>query len=115
MRAYDEATVRNDVAALAQLVADDYMLVARIRRCRTSSRISKTQVPGFKLIPTSRAAGAKGLGDTALVAGLVDLSWTGTASRPAARAAHVWRKQADGVGALAIDAGPRDGALTFRS
>ena len=97
VRAYDEATVRNDVATLAQLVADDYMLVNSDSSLQDKqSYLEDFKVPGFKLDPyVLEQSARRAWGDAALVAGVVNLSWTLEGQRHARRLriAHVWRKQ----------------------
>jgi ketosteroid isomerase-like protein len=97
VRAYDEATVRNDVATLAQLVADDYMLVNSDSSLQDKqSYLEDFKVPGFRLDPyVLERPVRRNWGNTALVAGVVKLSWTSDGQRHARRlrVAHVWRKQ----------------------
>lgn len=97
VRAYDEATVRNDVTTLAQLVADDYLLVNSDSSLQDKqSYLEDFKVPGFKLDPyTLEQPARRGWGDAALVVGVVKLSWTLEGRRHARRLriAHVWRKQ----------------------
>jgi len=96
IRAYDQATINNDVAALAQLVSDDYMLVNSDSTLQDkSSYLEDFKVPGFKLDPyVLEQAVRRAWGDTALVAGLVHLSWTlhGEHQARVLRIAHVWTK-----------------------
>ena len=97
VRAYDEATVRNDVATLAQLVSDDYLLVNSDSSLQDKqSYLEDFKVPGFKLDPYLLDQSARrDWGNTALVAGVVNLSWTLDGKREARRlrVAHVWTKQ----------------------
>jgi ketosteroid isomerase-like protein len=96
VRAYDLATVHNDVAALAELVCDDYVLVNSDSTLQDkSSYLEDFKVPGFKLDPYVLERPIRRVwGDTALVAGLVRLSWTLKGEHPARRLriAHVWTK-----------------------
>ena len=96
VRAYDRATVHNDVAALAQLVSDDYMLVNSDSSLQDKhSYLEDFKVPGFKLDPYVLEQPLRRVwGDTALVAGLVNLSWTlqGEHHTRLLRIAHVWTK-----------------------
>jgi ketosteroid isomerase-like protein len=96
VRAYDEATVHNDVTALAQLVSDDYTLVNSDSTLQDkSSYLEDFKVPGFKLDPYVLQEPVRRVwGDTALVAGLVRLSWTlkGEHQARLLRIAHVWTK-----------------------
>jgi ketosteroid isomerase-like protein len=97
VRTYDEATVRNDVATLAKLVADDYVLVNSDSSLQNKqSYLEDFKVPGFKLDPYVLEQSVRRLwGDTALVAGLVNLSWTldGRNHARRLRIAHVWTRQ----------------------
>ena len=98
VRAYDEATIHNDVAALAELVCDDYLLINSDSTLQDkSSYLEDFKVPGFKLDPYLLEEPARRIwGDTALVAGLVRLSWTlkGEHHARLLRIAHVWTKLA---------------------
>jgi ketosteroid isomerase-like protein len=100
VRAYDQATVRNDVATLAQLVADDYMLVNSDSSLQDKqSYLEDFKVPGFKLDPyVLEQAARRDWGNTALVAGVMKLSWTLEGQRHVrrVRVAHVWRRQEGG-------------------
>src|SRR5687767_2301512 len=97
VRAYDEATVGNDVATLARLVSDDYMLVNSDSSLQDKqSYLEDFKVPGFKLDPYVLEQSARRAWDnTALVAGVVNLSWTLHGQRHVRRLriAHVWTKQ----------------------
>ena len=94
--AYDHATIHNDVAALTLLVCDDYTLVNSDSTLQNkSSYLEDFKVPGFKLDPYVLEQPVQRVwGDTALVAGLVHLSWTLKGARQARllRIAHVWTK-----------------------
>jgi ketosteroid isomerase-like protein len=96
VRAYDQATVHNDVTALAQLVSDDYTLVNSDSTLQDkSSYLEDFKVPGFKLDPYVLQEPVRRVwGDTALVAGLMRLSWTlkGEHQARLLRIAHVWTK-----------------------
>jgi ketosteroid isomerase-like protein len=96
VRAYDQATVHNDVAALAQLVRDDYFLVNSDSTLQDKrSYLKDFEVPGFKLEPYVLEQPVRRVwGDTALVAGVVHLSWTlqGEHQTRLLRIAHVWTK-----------------------
>ena len=97
VRAYDEATVRKDIATLARLVSDDYMLVNSDSSLQDKqSYLEDFKVPGFKLAPYVLEQPAHRAWDnTALVAGVVDLSWTLDGQRHVRRLriAHVWTMQ----------------------
>ena len=96
VRAYDQATVHNDIAALAQLVCDDYILVNSDSTLQDKkSYLEDFKVPGFKLDPYLLEQMVRRFwGNTALVAGLVRLSWTlkGEHQTRLLRIAHVWTK-----------------------
>ncbi len=93
VRAYDAATVSNDVATLARLVSDDYLLVNSDSTLQNKqSYLEDFKVPGFKLDPyVLQEPLLKVWGDTALIAGVVNLSWTldGARSAPAAYRARL--------------------------
>jgi ketosteroid isomerase-like protein len=97
VRAYDEATVRNDVTTLARLVSDDYMLVNSDSSLQDKqSYLEDFKVPGFKLDPYVLEQPVRRAWDnTALVAGVVNLSWTLDDQRHVRRLriAHVWTRQ----------------------
>jgi ketosteroid isomerase-like protein len=97
VRAYDEATGRNDVATLAQLVADDYMLINSDSSLQDrQSYLEDFKVPGFKLDPyVLEQPVRRDWGNTALVAGVVKLSWMLEGQRHVRRlrVAHVWTRQ----------------------
>jgi ketosteroid isomerase-like protein len=96
VRAYDQATVHNDVATLAELVCDDYTLVNSDSSLQDKqSYLEDFKVPGFKLDPYVLEQPVRRLwGNTALVAGLVHLSWTLKDEHQSRllRIAHVWTK-----------------------
>jgi len=96
VRAYDQATLHNDVDTLAELVRDDYMLVNSDSTLQDkSSYLEDFKVPGFRLDPYVLEQPIRRIwGDTALVAGLVRLSWTlkGEPHSRLLRIAHVWTK-----------------------
>ena len=98
--AYDQATVNNDVATLARLVSDDYVLVNSDSTLQDKqSYLEDFKVPGFKLDPyVLEQPARRAWGSTALVTGVVKLSWTLERQRHARRLriAHVWRKQEGG-------------------
>jgi ketosteroid isomerase-like protein len=97
VRAYDQATISNDVAALAQLVRDDYMLVNSDSTLQDKqSYLKDFTVPGFKLDPYVLEQPMRRVwGNSALVAGVMHLSWTldGEQHARLLRIAHVWTKQ----------------------
>jgi ketosteroid isomerase-like protein len=93
---YDRATISSDVATLATLVADDYLLVNSDSTLQDKqSYLEDFKVPGFKLDPYElRQQVLKRWGDTALLAGVVRLSWTldGKHEQRTLRIAHVWTR-----------------------
>jgi ketosteroid isomerase-like protein len=93
---YDRATVNNDVATLATVVADDYVLVNSDSSLQDKqSYLEDFKVPGFRLDPYElRDQVRKVWGDAALLAGVVRLSWTLQGERQARllRIAHVWTR-----------------------
>ena len=93
---YDRATVSNDVAALANLVADDYVLVNSDSSLQDKqSYLEDFKVPGFRLDPYQlRQQVHKVWSDAALLAGIVRLSWTlkGEHHERLLRIAHVWTR-----------------------
>lgn len=93
---YDRATVSNDVVALANLVADDYVLVNSDSSLQDKqSYLEDFKVPGFRLDPYELQHQVhKVWGDAALVAGVVRLSWTlkGEHHERLLRIAHVWTR-----------------------
>jgi ketosteroid isomerase-like protein len=93
---YDRATVSNDVAALANLVADDYVLVNSDSSLQDKqSYLEDFKVPGFKLDPYELQQQVhKVWGDAALLTGVVRLSWTlkGEHHERLLRIAHVWTR-----------------------
>jgi ketosteroid isomerase-like protein len=94
---YDRATVSNDIAALANLVADDYVLVNSDSSLQDKqSYLEDFKVPGFRLDPYELQQQVRRIwGDTALLAGVVRLSWTlkGEHQARLLRIAHVWTRQ----------------------
>lgn len=97
VRAYDQATISNDVAALARLVRDDYMLVNSDSTLQDKqSYLKDFTVPGFKLDPyVLEQPMHRVWGDSALVAGMLHLSWTlkGEHHARLLRISHVWTRQ----------------------
>ena len=93
---YDRATVSNDVAALANLIADDYVLVNSDSSLQDKqSYLEDFKVPGFKLDPYELQQQVhKVWSDAALLAGVVRLSWTlkGEHHERLLRNAHVWTR-----------------------
>jgi ketosteroid isomerase-like protein len=94
---YDRATVSNDTATLASLVADDYVLVNSDSTLQDKqSYLEDFKVPGFRLDPYElQQQVRKGWGDAALLAGVVRLSWTLKDEHHVRmlRIAHVWSRR----------------------
>ena len=94
---YDRATVSNDFATLADLVADDYVLVNSDSTLQNKqSYLEDFKVPGFKLDPYELQQPVhKVWNDAALLAGVVRLRWTleGEHNERLLRIAHVWTRQ----------------------
>lgn len=101
---YRRATMRNDVAVLATLVADDFILVNSDASLQAKpSYLADFALPGFKIERYEMEQPAHAVwGDTALVHGLLRLAWTQDGRRHTRmlRIAHVWR-QCDGRWRLA--------------
>ena len=97
VEAYNRATVTNDVAALARLVTDDYMLVNSDTTVQgKQSYLDDFSIPGFRVDPyVMEQPFEKMWRDTALTGGLFQLSWTQDGERHSRRlrVAHVWTRQ----------------------
>ena len=95
--AYNQASIRSDVATLATLVTDDYMLVNSDTSVQDKrSYLADFAVPGFRLDPyVIEQPFRKMWGDTALTGGLFNLSWTqeGRHQSRRLRIAHVWTRE----------------------
>lgn len=96
VKAYDQATLRNDIETLARLVAEDYLLVNSDSSLQDKqSYLDDFKVPGFKVDPyVVEQPVHKVWGDTALTGGLLHLGWTldGEHHRRVLRVAHVWTR-----------------------
>lgn len=94
LHAYNEATVRKDVAVLASLVSDDYVLVnsdASVQDKR--SYLADFAMRDFTLEPYELSELLyRMLGSVALTGGIFHLDWTQHGSRYSRtlRIAHVW-------------------------
>lgn len=97
LRDYDQATIRNDTATLADLVADDYVLVNSDTTLQNKQEyLADFNVPGFKIDPyVVEQPLAKVWGTAALTGGLMTLGWTqdGRHQSRRLRIAHVWVEQ----------------------
>lgn len=96
---FDQATTRSDIAALGDLVAEDYMLVNSDSTVQDKqSYLADFNSPGLRIDPyVMEQPVLKVWGDAALTAGLLHLSWTqdGRHHRRLLRVAHVWAKYDD--------------------
>lgn len=99
IKQYDQATFSNDIAMLANIVADDYLLVNSDSSVQDKhSYLTDFTVPGFKLDPyVMQEPVLKIWGTTALTAGRLHLTWTQNGQRQnrEVRIAHVWIKNAE--------------------
>ena len=97
VESYEAAQLRNDVAALSSLVADDFVLVNSDSSVQDKpSFLADFRVPGFHLDSyVVEAPFRKVWSDAALVGGLLRLGWTQDGRRQARvlRIAYVWRKR----------------------
>ena len=95
--AYNQATTRNDVAALDALVTADYRLVNSDTSVQDKpSYLADFAVPGFRVDPYEIEQPMHRVwGDTALTGGLFTLGWTqdGRHQTRRLRVAHVWIRQ----------------------
>jgi ketosteroid isomerase-like protein len=93
---YEAAQLRNDVAALETLVADDFLLVNSDSSLQDKkSFLEDFQRPGFRIDPlVVEQPVEKVLGDAAVVGGVLRLGWTqdGRHQTRVLRMAYVWRK-----------------------
>src|SRR5688572_4794097 len=91
---YDQATFRNDIVVLGDLVAEDYMLVNSDSTLQDKqSYLADFTVPGFRLNPyVMEEPVLKLWGNTALTAGRLHLTWTqdGRRHNRLVRVAHIW-------------------------
>lgn len=97
VKAYDRANIRGDVATLARLFADDYMLVnsdATVEDKRQA--LADFGMPGFGIDPYVMEQPVEIVWDGgAVVGGVTHLGWTqdGTHHERLIRIAHVWAKR----------------------
>jgi ketosteroid isomerase-like protein len=93
---YEQATFRNDIVKLEDLVAEDYVLVNSDSTLQNKqSYLADFTVPGFRLEPyVMEEPVLKVWSTTALTAGRVHLAWTQDGKRQSRllRIAHVWAK-----------------------
>ena len=97
VRAYDQAQLHNDVATLARLITDDYVLVNSNATVENKQQfLADFDLPGFKIDPYVMEEPVEQLlGDTAVRSGLVRLGWTqdGRHQTRALRMVYVWTKR----------------------
>jgi hypothetical protein len=96
IKEHEQATFRNDVVVLGDLVAEDYMLVNSDSTLQDKrSYLADFTIPGFRLDPyVMEEPVLKFWGNTALTAGRLHLAWTQDDMRQnrIVRIAHVWTK-----------------------
>lgn len=96
IKEHEQATLRNDIVVLGDLVAEDYMLVNSDSTLQDKqSYLADFSIPGFRLDPyLMEEPVLKIWGNTALTAGRLHLSWTqdGRRQNRLVRIAHVWAK-----------------------
>ncbi|MET0231087.1 MAG: nuclear transport factor 2 family protein [Rhodanobacteraceae bacterium] len=94
---YDRANVDGDVATLARLFADDYVLVNSDASVENKQQaIADFRVQGFKIDPYVMTQPVEiAWDDGAVIGGVVELSWTqdGKHQQRRIRIAHVWAKR----------------------
>ena len=99
MAAHDRATMGKDIAALGDLVTDDYLLVNSDATTQDkSSYLADFEKPDFRIDPfVIEQPAARVDGDAAVTSGLVTLGWTlgGRHESRRLRIAHMWVKQGD--------------------
>lgn len=96
IKEHEQATLRNDIAVLGDLVAEDYLLVNSDSTLQDKqSYLADFTVPGFRIERhVMEQPVLKIWGDTALTAGRLQLAWTqnGRRQNRLVRIAHVWVK-----------------------
>jgi ketosteroid isomerase-like protein len=96
IKEHEQATLRNDIAMLGDLVAEDYLLVNSDSTMQDKqSYLADFTVPGFRIDPyVMEQPVLKIWGNTALTAGRLQLAWTqdGRRQNRQVRIAHVWVK-----------------------
>jgi ketosteroid isomerase-like protein len=99
LAAYNQATIRKNVAVLAELVTDDYMLVNSDSSVQDkASYLADFKVPGFELEPyLIEQPVYRVRGEAALTGGTFRLNWTqeGRHHSRRLRIAHFWVKKND--------------------
>lgn len=93
---YDRATIHNDVGALGDLVAEDYVLVNSDATVQNKQQyLADFNLPGFRIDPyVMEQPVLKVWANIALTGGLLHLSWTqdGERQKRLVRIAHVWAR-----------------------
>lgn len=94
---HEQATIRSDVALLADLVSEDYVLVNSDSSLQNKQQyLSDFSVPGFRVETFAMTEPMHQVwSDSALTGGLLHLSWTqeGESHSRLLRIAHVWTKE----------------------
>lgn len=97
VEAHNRATVAKDIAALGDLVTDDYLLVNSDATTQDKrSYLADFEKPDFRIDPFTIEQPAYRIhGDTAVTSGLVTLGWMmdGRHETRRLRIAHVWSRQ----------------------
>jgi ketosteroid isomerase-like protein len=97
VRAYDQATLRNDIATLAEIVSDDYLLVNSDSSLQDKqSYLRDFSAPDFRVDPyIMQEPMGRVWGESALTGGIMPLGWTqdGVHHSRLLRIAHVWVKR----------------------
>lgn len=97
VEAHNRATVAKDIAALGDLVTDDYLLVNSDATTQgKGSYLADFEKPDFRIEPFAiEQPVARVDGDTAVTGGVMTLRWTqaGRQESRRLRIAHVWSKQ----------------------
>ncbi len=95
--AYRQATLHNDIPALANLVTDDFLLVNSNASVEDKRQfLADFNLPGFKIDGyTVEQRVEKAWGDAAVQGGLLHLSWAqdGKHQTRTLRIAYVWQKR----------------------
>ena len=96
VREYDVATTNNDVAALSQLIAEDYMLVNSDSSVENRAQyLADFHLPGFHIEPyTMEEPMLRAWDHFALTGGLLPLTWVqeGARHQRRLRIVHAWMK-----------------------
>lgn len=97
IEAYDHGTLQNDVTALSEVIADDYLLVNSDGSVQNKAEyLADFHLPGFEIDPyVIEKPMHKAWGATALTGGQLHLRWTQDGARHERwlRIAHVWTRQ----------------------